>query len=160
MHQMLNQVVSQFKASRFLYLSALKDVPSEVEFTRPNGNGNSMNWVAGHIATYRYSIGRTLGLKDETPWPKLYDIGSDVQDVEKYPSLSEIVTVSEEFYPTLTRAFEDATEELLLSEGPWAPPEHENTRLGIVSFLALHEAYHAGQLLYIRSVHGLPKAYK
>jgi uncharacterized damage-inducible protein DinB len=118
---------------------------------RPLGTGNSFRFLTGHITFYRHSIAATLGLRVAFPWSQLFDLGASPQNPSKYPSLDE-----------LTSAFNLVTDQMMKQmetmddPGLNGKPSFKievlgavNTVGGILSFGALHEAYHIGQMAYL-----------
>jgi len=117
-------------------------------------HGNSFLFVAGHITAYRHSVAALLGVKEEWPHQALFARGAEVKDPSAYPSLDEIKTAFDSISAKINKRFLEVTEADLSGPAPFKMPGLEETAGGIVAFLAMHEAYHVGQLAYILRLHG------
>jgi uncharacterized damage-inducible protein DinB len=137
----------------------LKNFEDDRQFDRPLDKANSVNWVAGHIASARYGVADSLGIKAKCPWGNLYDRGAEVADKAKYPSLQEIKTVWKDISAKIVKGLQEATEEQLSKEPEWQGPGMENSVRGVITFLSFHESYHMGQLGYLRKIHDLDGAF-
>ncbi len=150
-------IVDLYGVSERLALKALGEMKPEDLYERPIDKANSFHWVFGHIASSRYGLARALGLKESVVWGELYDYGSDVYDVSKYPTIEEIHTAFIDITKKLKARFETLTDEDLAVEPPFTIPGIEKNAAGTLSFLSLHESYHVGQLAYILRLHGRDK---
>jgi uncharacterized damage-inducible protein DinB len=52
--------------------------------------------------------------------------------------------------------FEELTDADLAAKAPFQFPVDDDTILGVIAFMAMHESYHIGQLSAIRRQLGLP----
>jgi uncharacterized damage-inducible protein DinB len=118
---------------------------------RPQETGNSFRFLTGHITLYRHSIAATMGLRVAFPWTELFDLGARPLEPSKYPSLDQLV----EAFNLVTDQMMKRLDTIEDSELDRAPsfrvevPGAVNTVGGMVSFGALHEAYHIGQMAYL-----------
>ena len=108
---------------------------------------NNMLWIAAHITTVRIHMAHMLGLEIVNPWGGRYNRGSQFGEVEapaaailaKFDEVSEAL---QKRYPQLTDAELGAS-----SEGF---PSTDKTVGGSIHFLTFHDAYHIGQLGFLR----------
>jgi len=84
------------------------------------------------------------------PWLGLYARGSKVMEAAEYPSLDEVLLGWKEVSAALTEALDTAPAEAMALAAPEKSPSFDGTMGGMVGFLAYHEAYHVGQLAYLR----------
>jgi len=118
---------------------------------RPLEIGNSFRFLAGHITLYRHSISATLGVSADFPWKELFALGARPVDPSKYPPLDQIITSFNEVSDRMMKRLEAVSERELdgIPSMNVQVPGAVNTVGGIVSFGALHEAYHVGQMAYL-----------
>jgi uncharacterized damage-inducible protein DinB len=73
-----------------------------------------------------------------------------MDDPGQYPELDDILRVWKEATAQLEQRFEELSDAQLSAEAPRNFPVPDKTIRGAINFLAYHEAYHVGQLAYIR----------
>jgi len=159
MHQTMTAVSDLYKLNTSVFDKVLEGFQDDRQFDRPAEKANSVNWVAGHMASSRYGVANMLGVNDKCPWGDLYDMGSDVADISKYPSLDEIKSAWKEISAKVLKGLEDVEEEQLIKEPPWKAPGVEHSIRGSVAFMSFHESYHLGQLGYLRKIQDLEGAF-
>jgi hypothetical protein len=118
---------------------------------RPQGTGNSFRFLTGHITLYRHSIAATLGARVAFPWTELFDLGARPLETSKYPSMDDLTDAFNKVTDRLMGRLEKI-EDAELNRAPSfrvEVPGAVNTVGGMVSFGALHEAYHIGQMGYL-----------
>jgi uncharacterized damage-inducible protein DinB len=147
MHNFETLVV--FKSSNIVLNRNLKDITHEESLVTPQGGGNSINWILGHIIISRDDIRESIGLKrlcgDEM---KIYDRLTEGLDPAKAFELSKLL----EMYNSGQKELEDKLTETDLTG------DKDNHKT--VSFLAFHESYHTGQTGLLRRIIGKEGAIK
>ena len=103
-----------------------------------------------HLAHTRCSLLRLLGSDHELPWEGRFGRGGAMDDPSQYPELDEIRAVWKDATERMQQRFEELTDEELSAEAPRRFPVPDRTMRGAINFLAYHEAYHVGQLAYLR----------
>jgi uncharacterized damage-inducible protein DinB len=118
---------------------------------RPMETGNSFRFLIGHITLYRHSIAATLGLRVAFPWTELFDLGARPLDPSKYPTISDLTDSFNEVTDKMMKRLEKVEDRELDGKPSFSVevPGAVNTVGGMVSFGALHEAYHIGQMGYL-----------
>jgi len=159
MHPTMESIYNMFKFNTQVFEQVLEGLTEDHEHARPIKRANSVNWVAGHIVRYRYSIANLLGVDAESPWGELYRKGTEATNGDKYPSLDEIRAAWKDISAKMLKAIKEAEEETLTKVPPWTKPGLENSIRGTVTFLAFHESYHLGQLGFLRKFHDLDAAF-
>ena|SRR3972149_3509737 len=137
-----------------LFLKALENVKDSDLFFRPFDKANSLHWVAGHLVTSRYTSANILGIDDACPWGKMFDFGAEVKEQSVYPAVEELKTAWQDVSAKMIDRFNVVTDEDLAGDPPFEIPGMESTKAAAVAFLIFHEAYHVGQLAYIRRLRG------
>ena len=128
------------------------------ELRKPAGpHSNPTISILAHLAHTRCSLLRLLGSDRELPWEGRFGRGGAMDDPTQYPERDEILAVWKEATAQLNQRFEELTDEELSAEAPRRFPVPDNTLRGAINFLAYHEAYHVGQLAYLRKWLGKEK---
>jgi uncharacterized damage-inducible protein DinB len=144
-----------FAFNNYFVLQALEGLTQEELWRAPTSHNNSMLWVAGHVAQTRATVLQMLGEQMDTGWGNLFDRGAKLGDRKQYPSGSEIARVLREVNPRLKAALSALTDEQL-NRPASLPIPGLKTFTDELSFFALHDSYHVGQLAYIRKSLGYP----
>jgi len=154
MHPKMVHIAGLFHITQRLFDKASSEIKPENVTVRPDERGNSFLFVAGHITGYRYSVAALLGLKEEWPHKALFERGAEVTNPTSYPPLDDIRKAFSDISAKINTRFGDITEAELAKPAPFKMPGLEESAGGIIAFLAMHEAYHVGQLAYILRMHG------
>ena len=139
----------------------LDGVSHEDSLRTAGENGNCINWILGHIVTYRGRVVEKLGgsqflSSDEVD---LYSRGSAGISAmtNGVADLSKLSSLLEESMKSLRDLIREMTaEQLAESVGAESfPVPVKDTSLGAwLNFMQLHEAYHAGQIGIVRRALG------
>ncbi len=154
MHAQVAPLAEIFKLNQRLLVAALDGISAADAARRFEGNGNSPQWIAGHAVTSRALLAKIVGAGVEPPWPDLFGRGAKPRDAKEYPLLATILRTWDEVSASLMKRLETVGEADLRAPAPFNLPVADKTVLGAVSFLALHESYHVGQLGYLRKLLG------
>jgi len=147
-------ITAQFKLGTGLLPRLVEGISDEHTMTRPQEIGNSINFIAGHVAATRSFLAGTLGVEVEYPWAELYEYGAQVSADVDYPSMAEILQVWQALSAKLVAHLDAMTEDDLSAESDYQSPSMEKTNRGAIAFLSFHEAYHLGQIQYLRRLLG------
>ncbi len=131
---------------RVTELCGMKDIDH-----RPLKNGNSFRFLTGHITLYRHSLAATLGLEVKFRWTELFDLGARPMEPSAYPPMKDLLNAFNKVSDSMMKRLESITDAELdgLPSFTVEVPGAVNTVGGIVSFGALHESYHIGQMAYL-----------
>ena len=146
----LAAIVSQLLDSTHLYTRALSGIDHEDLLTRPGPRSNPLIWVAGHLVQQRTRLLGAFGPPRQIPWDDLFRTGSVIGDLRLYPTTGELEAVWRSASEELMRRIEAAPEEHLARPAPDWLISHDGTLRGGLSYAAFHEAYHVGQMGYLR----------
>jgi len=150
---------SIFQLNTRLFLNCLEDATDELARTRPNQASNSMAYVALHLHDARHYLAKYLGVAEPDPFAAITADAGGIDDIDVYPSLAEIRTAWMEVSLALENQFPQLTAASIDQPSPPDAPDFpvaDNTVLGGIAFLLQHEAYHLGQLAFLRKLLGLP----
>lgn len=138
-----------FKSAHMVLNRNLRDITHNESLIAPQGGGNSINWILGHIIESRNDVRELLGLnpqyKNEL---ELYQRGSAQLDPAKAIEFTRLL----EMYNSGQEELENKLKETDLTGNI------ENYRM--VTFLAFHESYHTGQTGILRRIAGKEGAIK
>lgn len=130
---------------------ALEDLrPEDALYRTRNGEGSSIAFLVGHLASSRHGILKTLGKTTENPYKELFGGDASATDGTGYPSLPELIQGWNQTAEKLAAALDALTAEDLLKPAPAGYPTPDQTVRGVVGFLGWHETYHVGQIGLIR----------
>jgi uncharacterized damage-inducible protein DinB len=121
---------------------------------RPSEHTNPMYWLLGHIVHTRGALLRILGEDYRTGWGDKFQRGASLRGRGDYPSLAEIERVRAETTARLAAKLATMGEAELAREATGHQLPASKTVGDQIAFLGLHEAYHVGQLAYVRKMLG------
>ena len=151
----LAPVALQFRDTTRLYGRALDGVTRDALLTRPGPRSNPLLWVAGHLVQQRTRLLGALGPARQIPWDDIFGTGSIIGDLRVYPGIGELEAVWRSSTDELLRRLQRIGGAELTAPSPEWLRTQDGTLLGALSFAALHEAYHIGQMGFIRKWLGL-----
>lgn len=134
---------------------ALQGLTLEELWHRPTPSNNPLLWVAGHIAHTRATVLQILGESADTGWGSLFERGAKIGNPEEYPAGVEVVRTMREISSRLNVALASLQDEQLKRPAS-LPIPGLITLADELAFFAMHDAYHVGQLAYIRKGLGYP----
>jgi uncharacterized damage-inducible protein DinB len=143
-----------FRVNSQLTERAFEGIEAKDLCVRPLDRANSLQFILGHLTTYRYSIVQTLTGEVTCPFGELFIRGIEPRPAVEYPEVSRIFPIYRDISKELLERLSSAPENLLTKELPRRFPNGENTVLGGLSFYALHDSYHVGQLGAVRKLLG------
>jgi uncharacterized damage-inducible protein DinB len=148
----------QFSLCTYALERNLGQLSQEESLIGPQGGGNCLNWVLGHLTRVR---NRALGLVGQRPlFPD--------EDFDAYAGNDEVPFSAETALPLdelkrrykalqepLVKGLDGISDEALNRPAPLSPTNNPNETVGsLLAALAFHEAYHVGQTGMLRRVVG------
>jgi hypothetical protein len=143
-----------FRRNESLLAKAIEGIGAEQWTLRPQELGNCALWIVGHIVWARSRALKLLGVEWTAPWLSQFERGSKCEDTSQYPSSADVLIAWEELCASLQPALEAAPAEAMATLAKPPSPSFDGTIGGMVSFLAMHETYHVGQVVYLRRLLG------
>jgi len=152
----ITNIAHQYAINTDLFNRCTADIQPDDWFAQPCDVSNHLMWVAGHILNTRSGvILGSLGKQPASYWGDLFARGGKLVERSKYPSPQEIRNAWKGVADELATALANVTDEVLSRPVPDSPaPKFDGKVGGLVAFFALHEAYHVGQLAYLRKFLG------
>ena len=146
-----------FKINTDLFKRTIQGIPSDRLLAKPADDSNHLLWIAGHVVVHRARVLKLLGQEWSAPWEQLFARGATLAADDQYPGINELVPIWDEVSGRLATSLASASPEAL------AEPVSKGMTLdgkisGQISFLALHESYHVGQMAYLRKWLGFGQA--
>jgi uncharacterized damage-inducible protein DinB len=134
------------------------DLTAEEFHHRPSPNANCAAWTVGHLAmTDRNGLKRLGAPLPELPegFEKRFSRDEGCPQAQEFGDVKQIVAVFEDHRKRLIEAVKKATQQQLDEKMP--KPIAMATTIGeALSFLGVHTAMHAGQIVMIRRSLGRP----
>lgn len=150
----IQPLVSLFNLQSRLFNNTLEGIPGDKESRRPGDANNHAQWLAGHLVSTRYFIGSLIGLREEEPHPEFFAQGKGIDDTLTYPTLEQSKKDWKVITEKIGKRLSEVSDEDLSKEAPFPNPTGDNSVGGMLDFLTHHEAYHIGQLGYLRKYLG------
>lgn len=150
MHEGLRVVLAQMRETTAAYPRALAGIGHEALLSRPGPRSNPMLWVAGHLVQARTRLLGAFGPPRTLPWADLFATGSVIGDLTRYPGIGELVAVWRSASDELVKRIAALPDQQLGEPPPAWLTGGDGTVLGALAFAAFHEAYHVGQMGYLR----------
>jgi hypothetical protein len=154
MNSAVKPVVSILKVNSLLPVNSFKDVSEELSLKRPNRKTNSMLFVLLHTLDARFFMLRELGVNIKNPFGKYLDWANTIDDIKKYPKLKRVISEWEKTDGVLIKKISSLTPKKINKETSINFPDGKKI-INMITFLAEHEAYHVGQLAFIRKFLGM-----
>jgi uncharacterized damage-inducible protein DinB len=152
---MLQDLALIFKLNNGVVHTALEGLPDDDFWRRPEGGGNPIGWMLGHVTGSRYTLLNRLGDPAKTEWGNIFARGMPLSEVQHYPSRERLQMAWKDTHGRMREAFASVSPDTLAEKlGRRIGPLDDPTVGETITFLAFHEAYHAGQMGYLRRLLG------
>ena len=147
--------LNMFGTNDHLLNKALEGLSDDEAWKHP-GDSNPIYWIAGHLAVYRHSLAALLGAGAELPWAPIFKRTSQPDPSVQGPALSEIRAAIAAASGPLMARFAELTDAQLSETATMKVPTKDPSIRGLIAFFAYHEAYHVGQIAYVKKWLGYP----
>jgi hypothetical protein len=146
----ISVLTAQFQLGSNFFTKALRGLERAALVARPGPASNPPLWIAGHLLQFRTRLAGVLGEAIDVPWEPLFSTGSTLGDLATYPEADEILARWTDVSQRLMRRLEVVTTDALAGRPDRRVPSTDGSLLGAITLFAWHEAYHTGQLGYLR----------
>lgn len=143
-------ITAIFKTNTEIVNKAIAGVEPEHWFKRPGDDSNHLTWMMGHLIIHRGMTLKFLGLDYDDKWSKLFARGSEHVADDQYPSVEEIQNAWQDVSSRLSTALRSTPEGVMTQGTPKGVPSFDGKLTGTVAFFAFHDAYHTGQVSFLR----------
>lgn len=154
MNNSVKPLAAIFKVNSTLLINTFNDVTEEFSLRRPNNKTNSMLFVLLHTMDARYFLLRNIGLEIKNPFGKYVDWANTIDDIKKYPKLKSVLAEWKKLDKILDEKLNRISSKKLDAKSDMDFAGGKKV-LNMIAFLAEHEAYHVGQLAFIRKFLGM-----
>jgi uncharacterized damage-inducible protein DinB len=139
-----------------LLLNCLEGLTDAEARRRLEAGGNSVTFLAAHLADSRHFLLARLNHPLNNPLARYLADVQRIEDILEWPTLEEIRTAWLAAGAQLTSVLAELTSDELAEANVHRFPLTDNSRLGMVAFLVQHESYHLGQIGFLRRQLGKP----
>jgi hypothetical protein len=144
----------QYRTSDYLFAKALDGIAESDLYRRPTSVTNHMLWIAGHMADTRVLSLRALHATFDLPWGDCFQRGCEVRADSEYPSIATVADILKTEGTRLSELLASVPDERLMQPATGVGVPRAQTLLDEITMVAWHEAYHLGQLGYVRKALG------
>ncbi len=138
-----------------LFDNCLHGVDDDTARRRPNEHTNHMAFLACHLVDARYFLAKLLGSEAACPFAAQLEGVRSVEEMHDVPSLVDVRAAWAASTAILSERFAELSEDELRRPTEQEFPIEDRTLLGAIAFLLQHEAYHIGQLAFVRKFFAL-----
>lgn len=135
-----------------------KDLTQEDSLLQPQGGGNCLNWVVGHLLSTWDVILPLIGQEPVMSKEVLarYDRGTaELHDASEALPLEILLNACDEAVQRMDAGLAQATTESLDRPAPFSPRKKtDETVRSLLSIVIFHQGYHTGQTAILRRMAG------
>ncbi len=140
------------------YISKLKDIDVNKQYSIDGVKFNSAYWIIAHLVwTEHFLLVKGIGDKSmDIPWLDEYGFGSDPEEVKTKPDFEEVMKKRDEVHKIAMEILNS------LSDEEMDKPNYLNANFGgvnnkrnVIKHAIRHEPMHIGQLSWILKVNGV-----
>jgi uncharacterized damage-inducible protein DinB len=139
-----------------LLLNCLEGLSDPEAQTRLAAGGNSITFLAGHLADSRHFLAGRLDHPLPNPLARYFADVRSIDDISEWPPLTELRTAWTSISAHLDQVLSDLTTAELDRPNVHRFPVDDGSRLGMIAFLVQHDSYHLGQVAFLRRQLGKP----
>jgi uncharacterized damage-inducible protein DinB len=139
-----------------LLLNCLDGISDAEAGQRLAAGGNSMLFLAAHLADSRHFMAARLGHAAENPMAAYLDKARGIEDIAAWPPLADVRAAWVAVSDHLIGVLDGLSSEELAATNAHRFPVSDTSRLGMIAFLTQHDSYHLGQLAFLRRQLGRP----
>ena len=150
----IESVTLIFKLNNEMVTRTLAGLTDEECWKQPDGGGNPILWLVGHVTISRAYFLKKLGAGYEHGLGTLFDRGAIRGELSLYPSRQSIDAAWHDTRSRIRDAFASLTEEFLAAAPTGRPLPGVTDNASMIAFSAFHESYHIGQMGYLRKILG------
>jgi uncharacterized damage-inducible protein DinB len=156
MEPQLAPLAAIFDLNTDLLLNCLDGLPDAKARERLAGGGNSITFLGAHLIDSRHFLATRMGQPLPNPMARYLAAARSIEDIAEWPSLAEIRSAWCQVSAHLMSAFDALTAADLARQNAHRFPISDASQLGMIAFLVQHDAYHVGQMAFVRRQLGHP----
>jgi uncharacterized damage-inducible protein DinB len=139
-----------------LLLNCLDGLSDAEGRERLPGGGNSITFLAAHLTDSRHLLAARIGRPLDNPMTRCLEGARRFEEVRAWPTLDEVRSAWRSIGAHLQTSLASLTSDDLRRPHSHRFPIGDTTQLGMIAFLAQHDAYHIGQVAFLRRQLGRP----
>jgi uncharacterized damage-inducible protein DinB len=139
-----------------LLLNCLDGLSDAEGRERLAGGGNSITFLAAHLTDSRHFLAARVGHPLDNPMAPYLEGARGFEEVRAWPALEQVRSAWRSVSTHLQRTLASLAPEQLSRRHAHRFPLGDSTQLGLIAFLAQHDAYHLGQVAFLRRQLGRP----
>lgn len=151
----IEHLISIYITNSKLLINSFAKVTEADSLKRPNRKTNSMIFIALHILDARCFILTQIGFSTKNPFGKYVDWAKTIDEIITYPKLKKVLSEWKRIDRILVEELSRINSRKLNSDQQFEFPGGKKI-INMLAFLAEHEAYHVGQISFIRKYLGYP----
>jgi uncharacterized damage-inducible protein DinB len=156
MDQRVAPLAAIFDLNTDLLLNCLDGLSQAEAQRRLDGGGNSIIFLAAHLADTRHFLLGRLGQPLANPLSRYLADAQSIEDIGEWPALEDVRRAWLAVSARLGEVLSELDAETIERPGAHRFPVPDPTPLGMLAFLAQHDSYHVGQAAFIRRQLGKP----
>jgi uncharacterized damage-inducible protein DinB len=139
-----------------LLVNALEGLSENDAQHRLPGGGNSIAFIAAHLADSRYFLLARLGHPLPNPLARYLADAKSIDEIRAWATLDQVRSAWLSVSSHLLTALESLSGAELDRPDTHRFPIPDSSALGLIAFLTQHESYHIGQVGFVRRQLGKP----
>jgi hypothetical protein len=155
MNPRLVPIASLLKNSEALLDRSLDGLTREQGLSCFGTGTNPLLWMGAHLATTRFGLAQLIGVDAQRPWDGRFVRGRELGDLASIPESADILATFRRVSDLVATRLSALGDAELDADSPRVFPIEDKSLLGGLGFLAYHEAYHLGQMAFVRKALGL-----
>lgn len=155
MKNRLDYLISIYNTNSKLFINSFAKVKEADSLKRPNRRTNSIIFISLHILDARCFILTQIGSPTKNPFAKYVDWAKTIDEIKIYPKLKKVLSEWKRIDKIFVKELYRISAGKLNSDQQFEFPGGKKI-INMISFLAEHEAYHIGQISFIRKYLGYP----
>lgn len=138
------EAITLYKYTHYVVNKNLEGITDEEALKLPDGGGNCINWIIGHIVFNRDSALETAGIGKlcTKEFEELYKNGTSLTETKKAIKISKMIELF------------NKSQELLINKLTKFDFKDDTKKMEWLIGIGFHEAYHAGQIGILRKMFG------
>ncbi|HOI28984.1 MAG TPA: DinB family protein [Melioribacteraceae bacterium] len=153
MKNRIDYLISIYNTNAKLLINSFAKVTEADSLKRPNRKTNSMIFIALHILDARCFILTQIGKPTKNPFAKYVDWAKTIDEIKTYPKLKKVLSEWNRIDGIFVQDLSRINSRKLNSSQQFEFPGGKKI-INMLAFLAEHEAYHVGQISFIRKYLG------
>ncbi|MEO7966301.1 MAG: DinB family protein [Gemmatimonadaceae bacterium] len=151
----MQTLLATLRTTNHIVSLSLADLTDEIARRRARGDsGPSIAWTVGHLMDFRHTLLEYLGKPQPNVWGAAFRT-TPATDGADYPGIDALRSEWQTMQTAVEQAFAAAAPDALNRPSGDVGVHGESTMFDKATFLAWHEAYHAGVIGALRTAAGL-----